>query len=52
MLLYCFKYRKNTKSKNPKVTKTKTEEWCFYQNVQCLIEKKQNLSNSKTPQGY
>ena len=23
MLMYCFKYRKNTKSKNPKVVRTK-----------------------------
>ena len=30
---YCFKCRKNTESKNPKVAKTKTEEQCFYQNV-------------------
>ena len=34
MLLYCLKYRKYTKSKNPKLNK-KQENQCFYQNLQC-----------------
>ena len=39
MLLYCLNCRKNTESKNPKVVSTKTEEWCFYRNVQCMTVK-------------
>ena len=45
MLSYCLKCRKNTKSKNPKVVKTKTEKKKrFYQNVKCVIVKNQNFS--------
>ena len=39
MLSYCLNCRKNTESKNPKVVSTKTEEWCFYRNVQCMTVK-------------
>ena len=38
---------KNTESNNPKVIKTKTEEWCFYQNVKCVTVKNEILSKSK-----
>ena len=45
---YCLKCRKNTESKNPKVSETKREELCFYQNVQCMIVKNRNLLKSET----
>ena len=47
MLSNCLKCRKNTESKNPKVARTKNGKICFYQNVQCVIVKNQNLSNSR-----
>ena len=47
MLLYCLKCRKNDESKNSKVEAEKTRKQCFYQNVQCVIIKIQNLSKSK-----
>ena len=47
MLPNCLKYRKNTKSKNPKDVRTKNGKICFYQNVQCVIVKNQNLTNSR-----
>ena len=46
MLWHCLKCRKNTESKNPK-GKTKSGRIMLYQNVQCMIVKNQNLSNSK-----
>ena len=52
MLSYCLKCRKNTESKNPKVTKTKNGRIMFYQNVKCVIAKTQNLSNSKKLVNY
>ena len=39
MLSYCLKCTKNTESKNPRVAKTKNENQCFYQNLQCVIVK-------------
>ena len=47
MLSYCLKCRKNTESKNPKFARTKNGRIMLYQNVQCVIAKNQNLSNSK-----
>ena len=52
MLSYFLKCSKNTESENPKVARTKTEELCFNQNVQCVIVKNQNLSKSKKLSGY
>ena len=40
---YCLKYRKNIEIKHPKVIRTKMEEKCSCQNVQCVIQKNQNL---------
>ena len=40
MLSYPLKCRKNLESKNPIVVKTKKENQCFYQNVQCVKIKK------------
>ena len=34
---YCLKCRKNTESKSKICNDKKTEEKCFYQNVQCVI---------------
>ena len=45
MLSYCLKCRKNTESKYPKVARTKNGRCA--ENVQCVIVKNQNLSNSK-----
>ena len=46
MLSYCLKCRKIQKIKIQKFQGQKTEEF-FYQNVQRVIVKNQNLSNSK-----
>ena len=45
-LSYCLQCRKNTKSKIPKVAKTKKKEECFHQSVWCVIVKNKYLSNS------
>ena len=37
MLYYRLKCRKNTKSKNPKVVKTKKEEYRLHKYVRCVI---------------
>ena len=42
----------NTKSKNPKVARTKTGRIMLYQNVQCVIVKNQNLLKSKKLADY
>ena len=48
MLSYCLKCRKNTESKNPKASRTKNGRiMLFALNVQYVIVKNQNLSNSK-----
>ena len=47
MLSYCLKCKKIQKVKIQNLEGTKTEEQCFYQNVQYVILKNQNLSNSK-----
>ena len=47
MLSYCLKCRKNTESKNPKFARKKKRRILLYPNVQCVIIKNQNLSNSK-----
>ena len=45
---YCLNCRKNTESKNPKVTRKKIGRiMLFYQNVQCVIVKNQNLLKNK-----
>ena len=44
MLSYCLKCRKNIESKSP--NSIKTREYCFYQNVQCVTIKNQNLFKS------
>ena len=47
MLSYCLKFTKNTGSKNPRVAKTKNENQCFYQNLQCVIVKNLDLLRNK-----
>ena len=47
MLPYCFKCRRNTKSINPKVSKTTNG-----QNVLYAVVKNQNLLNSKKQKDY
>ena len=37
MLTHCLKRRKNAKSKNPKVVKTKNGRIMLLSNVQCVI---------------
>ena len=52
MSSHCLKCRKNTESKNPKVPRTKREGICFYQNMQCVIVKNENLSKNKNLVDY
>ena len=47
MLSYYLKSKKRTESKNPKVVRTKNGRIMLLSNVQCVIVKNQNLSNSK-----
>ena len=52
MLSYCFKCRKNTESKNPKVVKTKNGRIMLLSNLQCVIVKNSNLLKSKKLNNY
>ena len=45
MLSYCLKCRKKTESKNPKLQRQIKEN--FYQNVQCMAVKDQDLLKCK-----
>ena len=47
MLSYCFKCRKNTESKNPKVARTKNGRIMLLSKCAVCDTKKQNLSKSK-----
>ena len=47
MLSYCLKCRKNTESKKWGLQKQKKENQCFFQNVQCVAVKHQDLLKSK-----
>ena len=47
MLSYCLKCRKNAKSKNPKVVRTKNGRIILYQNKGCVIVKNQNFLKNK-----
>ena len=47
MLSYCLKWRKKTESKKPRVAKKNDENQCFYQNLQCVIVKKRDLTKNK-----
>ena len=51
MLSYCFKCRRNTKSINPKGSKT-TVRQLFYQHALYVVVKNQNLLNSKKQKDY
>ena len=46
MLLYCLKCRKNTESKNLRLTKQIKQDQCPYQNVQCMKVKNRYLLKS------
>ena len=50
MLSYCLKCRKNTESKKPKVWKKEGQR--FYQNMQCVTEKSQDLLKRKKLVAY
>ena len=52
MLSYCLKCRRNTESKNPKVSKTTNGKAIFYQHVLYVVVKNQNLLNSKKQKDY
>ena len=45
IISYCLSCRKN-------IERQKTEEYCFYQNVQCVIVKHQSLSKNKKLADY
>ena len=47
MLSRSLKCTKNTEIKNPRVAKTKNENQCFYQNLQCVIVTNLDLSRNK-----
>ena len=47
MLSYCLKRKKNTENINPKVSKTNN-----YQNVLCVVVKRQNLLKNKKQAKY
>ena len=40
------------KAKTQNLKRQKKEEQCFHQNVQCLIVKNRDLSESKKPKGF
>ena len=47
MLSYCWKCRKNTESKNPKVVKINNGRMMLLSKLQCVIVKNWNLSKGK-----
>ena len=47
MLSYWLKCRRNTKSKNPKVLKTKNERIMLLSKFQCVIVKNRNFLRNK-----
>ena len=49
---YCLKCIKNTEKKKKTFQGQKTEELCFYQNVQCVIAKDRTLLKSKNLLNY
>ena len=52
MLLYCLKCRKNTESKNPKVSRTKNGRIMPLSKCVVFDSKNPNLSNSKRLANY
>ena len=52
MLSYCFKCRKNTKSINPKVSKTTNGKAIILSTSLYVVVKNQNLLNSKKQKDY
>ena len=52
MLSYCLKCRRNTKSINPKVSKTTNGKAMYYQHVRYAVVKNQNLLNRKKQKDY
>ena len=52
MLSYCFKCKRNTKSKNPKFQKQPMVEQLFCQHVLYAVVKSQNLLKSKKQKDY
>ena len=52
MSSYCLKRTKNTESINPKVSKTKNEKQWYYQNVQYMGVKNQDLLKKKKQVEY
>ena len=52
MLSYRFKCRRNTKSINPKVSKTTMVKQLFCQHVLYVVVKNQNLLKSKKQKDY
>ena len=47
MLSYCFNCRKKTDSKNSNIPKVSKGKLMFYQSVQCMMVKNQDLSKKK-----
>ena len=51
MLSYCFNCRKKTDSKNSNIPKVNKGKLMFYQSVQCMMVKNQDLSKKKKASG-
>ena len=47
MSSYCLNYRQNTGSINPRVSKTNSGKQWYYQNVQNVVVKNQDLLKNK-----
>ena len=52
MKSYCLKCRKDTKNINPSVSSTSTGKQWYYQNVQYVVVKNQDLLKIKKQKGY
>ena len=52
MKSYCLKCRKDTESINPRVSKTSNGKQFYYQNVQYVVVKNQNLLKIKKQKDY
>ena len=52
MKSYCLKCRKNTENINPRVSKTNNVKKSYYQNMQYMIVKNQDLSKIKKQKDY
>ena len=50
-MIFCLKCKKNTESKNSRVSKTSNKKQCYYQNVLYVVLKNQDLSKNQEANG-